>query len=56
MKRSLLLACAIAALVWPPRFFANQGPATGQYTLSPVTYGMQLKTPDGRVVFEYMTK
>ena len=26
------------------------------YTLSPVAYGMQLKTPDGRVVFEYMTK
>src|SRR5689334_6812778 len=26
------------------------------YTLQPVEYGMQLKTPDGRVVFEYMTK
>jgi hypothetical protein len=26
------------------------------YTLSAVEYGMQLKTPDGRVVFEYMTK
>src|SRR5689334_18764262 len=26
------------------------------YTLAAVTYGMQLKTPDGRVVFEYMTR
>jgi len=33
-----------------------QGRTGGAYTLSPVTYGMQLKTPDGRVVFEYMTK
>jgi hypothetical protein len=30
--------------------------AAGAYTLEPVAYGMQLKTPDGRVVFEYMTK
>ena len=26
------------------------------YSLTPSVYGMQLKTPDGRVVFEYMTK
>ncbi|MFL6447141.1 MAG: DUF6807 family protein [Bryobacteraceae bacterium] len=26
------------------------------YTLQPAEFGMQLKTPDGRVVFEYMTK
>ena len=26
------------------------------YTLTPSTYGMQVKTPDGRVVFEYLTK
>jgi hypothetical protein len=26
------------------------------YTLTPTTYGMQVKTPDGRVVFEYLTK
>jgi hypothetical protein len=33
-------------------------PAAAQspYTLTPTTYGMQLKTPDGRVVFEYLTK
>ena len=35
---------------------AGQAPAAGAYTLTPVTYGMQLKTPDGRVVFDYMTK
>lgn len=39
---------------------AEQNPA-GQagrdaYTLSPADYGMQLRTPDGRVVWEYMTK
>ncbi len=26
------------------------------YTLTPTTFGMQVKTPDGRVVFEYLTK
>jgi hypothetical protein len=26
------------------------------YTLTPSTYGMQLKTPDGRVMYEYLTK
>ena len=26
------------------------------YSLVPATYGVQLKTPDGRTVFEYMTK
>jgi len=32
-------------------------PAAGQtYSLSPVTDGMELKTPDGRVVFDYLTK
>ena len=30
--------------------------AAAAYTLTPVEYGMQLKTPDGRVVFEYLTK
>src|SRR3984957_16375483 len=30
--------------------------AAADYTLTPVEYGMQLKTPDGKVVFEYMTK
>src|SRR5437764_1875229 len=30
--------------------------AASAYTLTPVEYGMQLRTPDGRVVFEYLTK
>ena len=30
--------------------------AASAYTLTPVEYGMQLKTPDGRIVFEYLTK
>ena len=30
--------------------------AAAPYTLTPVEFGMQLKTPDGRVVFEYLTK
>jgi hypothetical protein len=30
--------------------------AAAAYTLTPVEYGMQLKTPDGRIVFEYLTK
>jgi hypothetical protein len=36
--------------------FAGAAGAAPVYTLSPVEFGMQLKTPDGRVVFEYMTK
>ncbi len=38
--------------------FAAPQAASGAsaYTLTPTTYGMQVKTPDGRVVFEYLTK
>lgn len=42
------LACAVAV--------PGSGDAASPYTLVPVPYGMQLRTPDGRVVFEYMTK
>jgi hypothetical protein len=45
---------AVAALCGLPA--AGQAPSGAAYTLTPVTYGMQLKTPDGRVVFDYMTK
>ena len=45
---------AVAALSGLPA--AAQAPSGAAYTLTPVTYGMQLKTPDGRVVFDYMTK
>jgi hypothetical protein len=30
--------------------------SAASYTLEPTQYGMQLKTPDGRIVLEYMTK
>jgi hypothetical protein len=30
--------------------------STGVYTFAPVANGMQLRTPNGRVVFEYLTK
>jgi len=45
------LAVMLCALAVPQR-------ATGasEYTLTPTTYGMQVKTPDGRVIFEYLTK
>jgi len=39
-----LMTCALCTL---------QG---ASYTLEPTQYGMQLKTPDGRIVLEYMTK
>ncbi len=45
---------AILLIIGPvlsPRAFAESS-----YTLVPVEYGMQLKTPNGRVVFEYVTK
>jgi len=45
---ALALLCALAA----------PHPAQGApaYTLSPTANGMELRTPDGRVVFEYLTK
>ena len=50
----LTLASAAFFVPFLERVTADQAPASA-YTLSPVTYGMQLKTPDGRVVFEYLT-
>jgi hypothetical protein len=52
---TLVLALGVAAALSSAPA-AGQGPSGGAYTLTPVTYGMQLKTPDGRVVFDYMTK
>lgn len=34
---------------------SNRAYAEAAYTLTSVQYGMELKTPDGRVVFRYMT-
>src|ERR1700692_245027 len=46
------LACFFLVALAIPHHAA----AASAYTLDPVQYGMQLQTPDGRVVFEYMTK
>jgi hypothetical protein len=54
--RVLLLAGGMLAILVSRPVVADQAGASGAYTFIPVTYGMQLKTPDGRVVFEYMTK
>lgn len=61
MKRSTrhtaLLVAALGLAALPFRSTVDgQTAMTGTYTLTPVTYGMQLKTGDGRVVFEYMTR
>ena len=56
MKRHITLAlvAAAAAALAGERIAGQTAAAT--YTLTAVPYGMQLKTPDGRVVFDYMTK
>ena len=56
MQRKLMLVGAMLAVAVLPARFSAQTSKIGTYTLTPVTYGMQLKTPDGRVVFDYMTK
>jgi Methane oxygenase PmoA len=58
------LACAVAGLLsgsagllsTAPGPDSRRVPQGGAYSLAPVTYGHQLKTPDGRVVLEYMTR
>ena len=51
-------ALTVAVLAFAIGEFAVPQPAAAAsaYTLTPVEYGMQLRTPDGRVVFEYLTK
>ena len=46
--------CALTMALWEQPATGQAG-ASGSYTLSPVANGMQLKTPDGRVVLEYLT-
>lgn len=53
MRAQLTVALAIGAAAV---LSGAQTRSTAMYTLAPVPYGMQLKTPDGRVVFDYMTK
>jgi hypothetical protein len=57
LKRALAVLAATAVAVLVARLaLPNRAAAASAYTLNPVQYGMELKTPDGRVVFEYMTK
>ena len=51
-----LATTALGAVVLAGFPLSAQTPGAGAYTLAPVTHGVQLKTPDGRVVLEYMTK
>jgi hypothetical protein len=50
------LGLGVLAVLALGRTMAAQTSPTAAYTLTPVTYGVQLKTPDGRVVLEYLTK
>ena len=55
MSTTLKIALAVCALT----ISLCERPVSGQsgaYTFTPVANGMQLKTPDGRVVLEYLTK
>jgi hypothetical protein len=58
MKKHLPAALTAVALVVLVSVIApsHRAIAAGTYTLEPAPFGMQLKTPDGRVVFEYLTK
>jgi hypothetical protein len=51
-----VVAVTAAGVFGGALFMPDHAGAASAYTLSPVEYGMQLKTPDGRVVWEYMTK
>jgi hypothetical protein len=49
-------AAAIALVLTAGLALSRNAYAAAEYTLAPVQYGMQLKAPDGQVVFEYITK
>jgi len=51
-----VLAAGAVAVVLVALAMPDHAGAASAYTLSPVEYGMELKTPDGRVVWDYMTK
>ena len=50
-----MLAAAPLAAVSSGPIQARQPPRSEAYTLVPATNGVQLRTPDGRIVFEYLT-
>jgi hypothetical protein len=57
MKLTAAIAAAAMGAALSGGFsLAAQTTVAGAYTLAPVPYGVQLKTPDGRVVLEYITK
>ena len=53
---SVLVAVGAAIALLNGFAFSARAYAASAYTLLPVEYGMQLTTPDGHVVFEYVTK
>ena len=64
-RYAIATACAMSVwvlggFVGAPRAQQPQprasAPAVAAYTLVPSTYGQQLKTPDGRVVWDYLTR
>ena len=50
------LLATVIAMTLSEHHLEGQTPSSRTYQLAPVEHGMQLTTPDGRVVFEYMTK
>jgi len=54
-RLSATLACGVFVSALGGLLFAGQAPSGPAYKLDPTKYGMQLKTPDGRVVLEYLT-
>jgi hypothetical protein len=53
---STMLVCGVCVCVLSGLLVAGQAKPGSAYTLQPSEYGMQLKTPDGRVVLEYLTR
>jgi hypothetical protein len=53
---ALTLAAVLMVIPCGERASVRAADAKPAYTLSPAEYGQVLKTPDGRVVFEYMTR
>jgi len=57
MRATLAIAVTVCVLAFALHDtpLSGHGAAAPSYTLTPVANGVQLKTPDGRVVFEYLT-
>jgi hypothetical protein len=56
MIKTALIAAVFGGVAIAASRTSAQAPSSRAYALVPVPYGMQLRTPDGRVVFDYMTK